>query len=97
MYYSEFPSIKKLTGVFELEMSDGKNIKFELNPNIQVNSFTESIGYERKEQTNPFEYLNCPPKPKLVTVTFDIEYIMRNENDSCLVETHYHPEKGQEA
>ena len=50
MYYSEFPSIKKLTGVFELEMSDGEKKKIELNSNKPIDSFSESIDYERREQ-----------------------------------------------
>ena len=97
MYYSEFPWIKKLTGVFELELSDGEKKKIELNSNMPVNSFTESIDYERREQTNPFEYSNRPPEPTLATVTFEITYIMRNENDDWLVEIQHHSEKGQEA
>ena len=50
MYYSELPSIKKLTGVFELEMSDGEKKKIELNSNKQIYSFSESIDYERREK-----------------------------------------------
>ena len=50
MYYSELPSIKKLTGVFELEMSDGEKKKIELNSNNQIDSFSESIDYERREK-----------------------------------------------
>ena len=97
MYYSEFPSIKKLTGVFELEMSDGEKKKIELNSNKPIDSFSESIDYERREQSNPFEFFGRPPEPTLVTVTFEITYIMRNENDDWLVKIQHHSEKGQEA
>ena len=97
MYYSEFPWVKKLTGVFELEMSDGEKKKIELNSNNPIDSFSESIDYERREQSNPFEFFGRPPEPTLATVTFEITYIMRNENDDCLVEIHHHSEKGQEA
>ena len=97
MYYSEFPSIKKLTGVFELEMSDGEKKKIELNSNKPIYSFSESIDYEIREQSNPFECFGRPPEPTLATVTFEITYIMRNENDDCLVKIHHLSEKGQEA
>ena len=97
MYYSEFPSIKKLTGVFELEMSDCEKKKIELNSNKQVYSFSESIDYERREQSNHFEFFGRPPEPTLATVTFEITYIIRNENDDWLVKIQHHSEKGQEA
>ena len=97
MYYSELPSIKKLTGVFELEMSDGEKKKIELNSNNPMDSFSESIDYERREQTNTLEFFGRPAEPTLATVTFEIIYIMRNENDDCLVEIHHLSEKGQEA
>ena len=97
MYYSESPWVKKLTGIFELEMSDGEKKKIELNSNKQIYSFSESIDYERREQSNPFEFFGRPPEPTLATVTFEITYIMRNENDDCLVEIHHLSEKGQEA
>ena len=96
MYYSEFPSIKKLTGVFELEMSDGEKKKIELNSNKLIYSFSESIDYERREQSNPFEFFGRPPEPTLATVTFEITYMM-NENDDYLVKIQHHSEKGQEA
>lgn len=96
MYYSELPSIKKLTGVFELEMSDGEKKKIELNSNKTVDSFSESIDYERREQSNPFEFFGRPPEPTLATVTFEITYMM-NENDDYLVKIQHHSEKGQEA
>ena len=97
MYYSEFPWVKKLTGIFELEMSDGEKKKIELNSNKQVYSFSENIDYEIREQSNPFEFFGRPPEPTLATVTFEITYIMRNENDDCLVEIQHLSEKGQEA
>ena len=97
MYYSEFPSIKKLTGVFELEMSDGEKKKIELNSNKPIYSFSESIDYERREQSNSFEFFGRPPEPTLATVTFEITYIIRNENDDYLVKIQHHSEKGQEA
>lgn len=97
MYYSEFPWVKKLTGIFELEMSDGEKKKIELNSNKTVDSFSESIDYERREQSDYFEFFDRPPEPTLATVTFKITYIMRNENDDCLVEIHHLSEKGQEA
>ena len=96
MYYSEFPSIKKLTGVFELEMSDGEKKKIELNSNKLIYSFSESIDYERREQSNPFDFFGRPPEPTLATVTFEITYMM-NENDDYLVKIQHHSEKGQEA
>ena len=94
MYYSEFPWVKKLTGIFELEMSDGEKKKIELNSSKPVYSFSESIDYERREQS---DFFGRPPEPTLATVTFKITYIMRNENDDCLVEIHHLSEKGQEA
>ena len=97
MYYSEFPWVKKLTGIFELEMSDGEKKKIELNSNKQIYSFSESIDYERREQSNPFEFFGRPPEPTLATVTFEITYIMRNENDDYLVKIQHQSEKGQEA
>ena len=97
MYYSESPWVKKLTGIFELEMSDGEKKKIELNSNKQIYSFSESIDYERRDQSNPFEFFGRPPEPTLATVTFEITYIMRNENDDWLVEIQHHSEKGQEA
>ena len=96
MYYSEFPWVKKLTGIFELEMSDGEKKKIELNSNTPVHSFSESIDYERREQSNPFEFFGRPPEPTLATVTFEITYMM-NENDDYLVKIQHHSEKGQEA
>ena len=96
MYYSEFPWVKKLTGIFELEMSDGEKKKIELNSNKPVHSFSESIDYERREQSNPFEFFGRPPEPTLATVTFEITYMM-NENDDYLVKIQHHSEKGQEA
>ena len=97
MYYSEFPWVKKLTGIFELEMSDGEKKKIELNSNKLVYSFSESIDYEIREQSNPFECFGRPPEPTLATVTFEITYIMKNENDGCLVKIYHRSEKGQEA
>ena len=97
MYYSEFPWVKKLTGIFELEMSDGEKKKIELNSNKQVYSFSENIDYEIREQSNPFEFFGRPPEPTLATVTFEIKYIMMNENDDWLVKIQHHSEKGQEA
>ena len=97
MYYSETPWVKKLTGIFELEMSDGEKKKIELNSNKPVYSFSESIDYERREQSNPFESFGRPPEPTLATVTFEITYIIRNENDDYLVKIQHHSEKGQEA
>ena len=97
MYYSELPSIKKLTGVFELEMSDGEKKKIELNSNKQIYSFSESIDYERREPSNYFDFFDRPPEPTLATVTFEITYIIRNENDDWLVKIQHHSEKGQEA
>ena len=97
MYYSESPWVKKLTGIFELEMSDGEKKKIELNSNKLVYSFSESIDYERREQSNPFEFFGRPPEPTLATVTFEITYIIRNENDDYLVKIQHHSEKGQEA
>ena len=96
MYYSEFPWITKLTGIFELEMSDGEKKKIELNSNNRIDSFSESIDYERREQSNPFEFFGRPPEPTLATVTFEITYMM-NENDDYLVKIQHHSEKGQEA
>ena len=96
MYYSEFPWVKKITGIFELEMSDGEKKKIELNSNKPVYSFSESIDYERREQSNPFEFFGRPPEPTLATVTFEITYMM-NENDDYLVKIQHHSEKGQEA
>ena len=96
MYYSEFPWIKKLTGIFELEMSDGEKKKIELNSNKPVYSFSESIDYERREQSDDFEFFGRPPEPTLATVTFEITYMM-NENDDYLVKIQHHSEKGQEA
>ena len=93
MYYSEFPWVKKLTGIFELEMSDGEKKKIELNSSKPVYSFSESIDYERREQS---DFFGRPPEPTLATVTFKIEYMM-NENDEYLVEIHHLSEKGQEA
>ena len=97
MYYSEFPWVKKLTGIFELEMSDGEKKKIELNSNKLVYSFSESIDYERREQSNPFESFGRPPEPTLATVTFEIKYMIMNENDDYLVKIQHHSEKGQEA
>ena len=97
MYYSESPWVKKLTGIFELEMSDGEEKKIELNSNKPIYSFSESIDYERRDQSNPFEFFGRPPEPTLATVTFEITYIMRNENDDYLVKIHHLSEKGQEA
>ena len=97
MYYSESPWIKKLTGIFELEMSDGEKKKIELNSNYRIDSFSESIDYERREQSNPFEFFGRPPEPTLATVTFEIKYIVMNENDDYLVKIQHHSEKGQEA
>ena len=97
MYYSEFPWVKKLTGVFELEMSDGEKKKIELNSNKPVYSFSENIDYEIREQSNPFEFFGRPPEPTLATVTFEITYMMMNENDDYLVKIQHHSEKGQEA
>ena len=97
MYYSEFPWVKKLTGIFELEMSDGEKKKIELNSNKPVYSFSESIDYERREQSDFFEFFGRPPEPTLATVTFEITYIIRNENDDYLVKIQHHSEKGQEA
>ena len=97
MYYSEAPWIKKLTGIFELEMSDGEKKKIELNSNNQIDSFSESIDYERREQSNPFEFFGRPPEPTLATVTFEIKYMIMNENDDYLVKIQHHSEKGQEA
>ena len=94
MYYSEFPWVKKLTGIFELEMSDGEKKKIELNSNKPVYSFSQSIDHERRDQS---DFFGRPPEPTLATVTFKITYIMRNENDDCLVEIHHLSEKGQEA
>ena len=96
MYYSEFPWVKKLTGIFELEMSDGEKKRIELNSNNPIDSFSESIDYERREQSNPFESFGRPPEPTLATVTFEITYMM-NENDDYLVKIQHHSEKGQEA
>ena len=97
MYYAGAPWVKKLTGIFELEMSDGEKKKIELNSNNQIDSFSESIDYERREQSNPFEFFGRPPEPTLATVTFEITYIIKNENDDCLVKIQHHSEKGQEA
>ena len=97
MYYSEFPWVKKLTGIFELEMSDGEKKRIELNSNNPIDSFSENIDYERREQSNPCESFGSPPEPTLATVTFEITYIMRNENDDWLVKIQHHSEKGQEA
>ena len=97
MYYSESPGVKKLTGIFELEMSDGEKKKIKLNSNKPIYSFSESIDYERRDQSNPFEFFGRPPEPTLATVTFEITYIMRNENDDYLVKIHHLSEKGQEA
>ena len=97
MYYSESPWVKKLTGIFELEMSDGEKKRIELNSNNPIDSFSESIDYERREQSNPFESFGRPPEPTLATVTFEITYIMRNENDDYLVKIQHLSEKGQEA
>ena len=97
MYYSESPWVKKLTGIFELEMSDGEKKKIELNSNKPIYSFSESIDYERRDQSNPFEFFGRPPEPTLATVTFEITYIIRNENDDWLVKIQHHSEKGQEA
>lgn len=97
MYYSEFPWVKKLTGIFELEMSDGEKKRIELNSNNPIDSFSESIDYERREQSNPFESFGRPPEPTLATVTFEITYMMRNENDDYLVKIQHQSEKGQEA
>ena len=94
MYYSESPWIKKLTGIFELEMSDGEKKKIELNSNNPIDSFSESIDYEIREQS---DFFGRPPEPTLATVTFEITYIMRNENDDYLVKIQHHSEKGQEA
>ena len=96
MYASEFPWVKKLTGIFELEMSDGEKKKIELNSNNPIDSFSESIDYERREQSNPFESFGRPPEPTRATVTFEITYMM-NENDDYLVKIQQHSEKGQEA
>ena len=97
MYHSEFPWVKKLTGIFELEMSDGEKKKIELNSNKPIYSFSESIDYERREQSNPFEFFGRPPEPTLATVTFEITYMMMSENDDYLVKIQHHSEKGQEA
>ena len=97
MYYSESPWVKKLTGIFELEMSDGEKKRIELNSNNPIDSFSESIDYERREQSNPFESFGRPPEPTLATVTFEITYMMKNENDDYLVKIQHHSEKGQEA
>ena len=97
MYYSEFPWVKKLTGIFELEMSDGEKKRIELNSNNPIDSFSESIDYERREQSNPFESFGRPPEPTLATVTFEIKYMIMNENDDYLVKIQHHSEKGQEA
>ena len=97
MYYSEFPWVKKLTGIFELEMSDGEKKKIELNSNNPIDSFSESIDYEIREQNNPSECFGRPPEPTLATVTFEITYIIKNENDDCLVKIYHHSEKEQEA
>ena len=94
MYYSEFPWVKKLTGIFELEMSDGEKKKIELNSNQPVYSFSENIDYEIREQT---DFFGRPPEPTLATVTFEITYIMKNENDDYLVKIQHHSEKEQEA
>ena len=96
MYYSEFPWVKKITGIFELEMSDGEKKKIELNSNKPVYSFSESIDYERREQSNYLEFSGLSPEPTLATVTFEITYMM-NENDDYLVKIQHHSEKGQEA
>ena len=96
MYYSDSPWIKKLTGIFELEMSDGEKKKIELNSDKPIYSFSESIDYERREQSDFFEFFGRPPEPTLATVTFKIEYMM-NENDDYLVKIHHLSEKGQEA
>jgi len=97
MYYSEFPWITKLTGIFELEMSDGEKKKIELNSNNRIDSFSESIDYERREQSNYLEFSGLSPEPTLATVTFKITYIVMNENDDYLVKIQHHSEKGQEA
>ena len=97
MYYSEFPWVKKLTGIFELEMSDGEKKRIELNSNNPIDSFSESIDYERREQSNPFESFGRPPEPTLATVTFEIKYMVKNENDDYLVKIQHHSEKGQES
>ena len=97
MYYAESPWVKKLTGVFELEMSDGEKKKIELNSNKLVYSFSENIDYEIREQSDPFECFGRPPEPTLATVTFEIKYMMMNENDDYLVKIQHHSEKGQEA
>lgn len=94
MYCSEHPWVKKLTGIFELEMSDGEKKKIELNSNKPVYSFSESIDYERRDQS---DFFGRPPEPTLATVTFEITYIIRNENDDYLVKIQHHSEKGQEA
>ena len=94
MYASEFPWVKKLTGIFELEMSDGEKKKIELNSNQPVYSFSESIDYERRDQS---DFFGRPPEPTLATVTFEITYIIKNENDDYLVKIQHHSEKGQEA
>ena len=96
MYYSEFPWVKKITGIFELELSDGEKKKIELNSNKPVYSFSESIDYERREQSDDFKFFGRPPEPTLATVTFEIRYMM-NENDDYLVKIQHHSEKGQEA
>ena len=96
MYYSEAPWVKKLTGIFELEMSDGEKKKIELNSNKLVYSFSENIDYEIREQSDPFKCFGRPPEPTLATVTFEIKYMM-NENDDYLVKIQHHSEKGQEA
>ena len=97
MYYSEFPWITKITGIFELEMSDGEKKKIELNSNKPVYSFSESIDYERREQSDYLEFSGLSPEPTLATVTFEIKYIVMNENDDYLVKIQHHSEKGQEA
>ena len=97
MYYSEAPWVKKLTGIFELEMSDGEKKKIELNSNNPIDSFSESIDYEIREQSDFFEFFDRPPEPTLATVTFEIKYMIMNENDDYLVKIQHHSEKGQEA
>ena len=97
MYYAGAPWVKKLTGIFELEMSDGEKKKIELNSNKLVYSFSENIDYEIREQSDPFKCFGRPPEPTLATVTFEIKYMIMNENDDYLVKIQHHSEKGQEA
>ena len=94
----DFPSIKKLTGIIEIEMSDGEKKTIEINPNnMPILSFSTSVNYDRYTDMDLYALLIQPPEPITAKLNFDIEYLLKTDDgdiDGYLyTETRSHLEK----